>query len=194
MWIGTVAEAVFLIGAERNADKIFGAAYVRHSQTHYELFSLILAQAPLFQNLDSYQWAPDLISYSADTSSDVLSTSYHMIQLFSSHRISTTLPIDAPSFDPVYYVAGHSNSSDSYLLKAAVYNSTEPVPISVTFSGVAEGAEGTLTVLTAPDAESYSDVGTDVVKSTTTSLKAGSEGVFEYQLDNLSISVLEVKA
>jgi alpha-N-arabinofuranosidase len=28
-WIGTVSEAVFLIGAERNADKIFGAAYVR---------------------------------------------------------------------------------------------------------------------------------------------------------------------
>ena len=27
-WIGTVAEAVFLVGAERNADKIFGAAYV----------------------------------------------------------------------------------------------------------------------------------------------------------------------
>ena len=28
IWIGTVAESVFLIGAERNADKIFGAAYV----------------------------------------------------------------------------------------------------------------------------------------------------------------------
>lgn len=28
MWIGTVSEAVFLIGAERNADKMFGAAYV----------------------------------------------------------------------------------------------------------------------------------------------------------------------
>jgi alpha-N-arabinofuranosidase len=33
-WIGTVSEAVFLIGAERNADKIFGAAYVS-SRTHY---------------------------------------------------------------------------------------------------------------------------------------------------------------
>ena len=31
MWIGTVAEAVFLIGTERNADKMIGAAYVRSS-------------------------------------------------------------------------------------------------------------------------------------------------------------------
>lgn len=28
-WIGSVAEAVFLLGAERNADKIIGATYVR---------------------------------------------------------------------------------------------------------------------------------------------------------------------
>lgn len=28
VWIGTVAEAVFLIGTERNADKMIGAAYV----------------------------------------------------------------------------------------------------------------------------------------------------------------------
>lgn len=30
-WIGSVAEAVFLLGAERNADKIIGATYVRLS-------------------------------------------------------------------------------------------------------------------------------------------------------------------
>jgi alpha-L-arabinofuranosidase len=38
VWVGTVAEAVFLIGAERNTDQIIGAAY-----------------APLFNNLNSYQ-------------------------------------------------------------------------------------------------------------------------------------------
>lgn len=39
-WIGSVAEAVFLVGAERNADKIWGTCF-----------------APLFQNLNNYQWA-----------------------------------------------------------------------------------------------------------------------------------------
>lgn len=38
-WVGTIAEAVFEIGAERNADKILGASY-----------------APLLQNINSYEW------------------------------------------------------------------------------------------------------------------------------------------
>ncbi|KAF2656719.1 glycoside hydrolase family 51 protein [Lophiostoma macrostomum CBS 122681] len=176
-WIGTVSEAVFLIGAERNADKIFGAAY-----------------APTLQNLNSYQWSPDLISYTADPDEDVLSTSYHMIQLFSSHRITNTLPIDSPAFGPAYYVAGYSNTTDSYLLKTAVYNATEAVNATVTFAGVSEGATGTLTVLTAPDPESYNSVGSDVVVKTESSVTAGSGGVFQLDLPDLSVSLLEVTA
>jgi alpha-N-arabinofuranosidase len=140
------------------------------------------------QNLNSYQWSPDLISYTADPDDDVLSTSYHMIQLFSSHRITNTLPIDSPTFGPAYYVAGYSNSTNSYLLKSAVYNAT------VAFQGVSEGATGTLTVLTAPDTESYNSIGSDIVVKTESSVTAGSGGVFEFELPDLSISVLEVMA
>lgn len=38
-WIGAISEAVFLLGAERNSDKIFGSSF-----------------APLLQNLNSFQW------------------------------------------------------------------------------------------------------------------------------------------
>lgn len=38
-WIGTISEAVFLIGAERNTDHVIGSSY-----------------APLLQNLNSYEW------------------------------------------------------------------------------------------------------------------------------------------
>lgn len=38
-WMGTVGEAVFLLGAERNSDRVMGTVY-----------------APLLQNLNSYQW------------------------------------------------------------------------------------------------------------------------------------------
>lgn len=176
-WIGTVSEAVFLIGAERNADKIWGAAY-----------------APTLQNLNSYEWSPDLISYSASSDEDVLSTSYKLIELFSAHRISEVLPVDNPVFKPAYYVAGYSNSSDSYIVKAAVYNSTEPVDVSVSFEGVSEGAEGTLTILTAPEATSYNSVGSDIVETSTKSLTAGSGGVFSFSLPDLSVSLLEIKA
>jgi hypothetical protein len=34
-WLGSVAEAVFLLGAERNADKIIGTTYVSHDLVFY---------------------------------------------------------------------------------------------------------------------------------------------------------------
>ncbi len=43
-WRGAVSEAVYTLGAERNSDVVIGASY-----------------APLFSNLNSMQWAPDLI-------------------------------------------------------------------------------------------------------------------------------------
>jgi alpha-N-arabinofuranosidase len=43
-WIGTIAESIFLIGAERNTDHIIGSCY-----------------APLFQNLNSFQWTVSFI-------------------------------------------------------------------------------------------------------------------------------------
>lgn len=41
-WIGTVAEAVFLIGAERNADVILGALYVRLWRLSHGLKSILM--------------------------------------------------------------------------------------------------------------------------------------------------------
>jgi len=40
VWIGTVSEAIFLIGVERNTDHIIGASF-----------------APLLQNINSYKWS-----------------------------------------------------------------------------------------------------------------------------------------
>lgn len=184
-WIGTVSEAVFLIGAERNAEKILGASY-----------------APLFQNLDSYEWGPDLISYTADPSQDVKSTSYHLVELYSGTRITDTLPTTSTDggLGPVYWVAGKNDDTGSYIMKAAVYNSTQatnssaPVSVSVTFDGVSEGTSGTLTVLTAPGPYTNNDIGVDVVTTTTTTIKAGSGGTFKLSMPDLSIAVLEVKA
>lgn len=180
-WIGSIGEAVFLIGAERNADKILGASY-----------------APLFQNLNSYEWGPDLISYSAEPSQDVKSTSYHMIQLLSSTRIAQTLPAPASDgdFGPVYWVAGVNGSS--HIFKAAVYNSTSAsngngtVPVSVSFDGVSAGASGKLTLLTAPDPYSYNDIGIDTIKTTTTTVSASGNGTFMLNMPDYSVAVLEV--
>lgn len=176
-WIGTVAEAVFLIGAERNSDAILGASY-----------------APLLQNLNSYEWAPDLISFTADYSQDVLSTSYHMIKLLSNTRFAHTLPASTTNSlnGPVYFVAGEFADGRKGM-KAAVYNSTGVVPMSIAFEGCTEGQAANLTVLTAPDGDSYNSVGSDVVKSSTSVVRAKANGVFEFGLPNLSIALLETE-
>ncbi|KAH6853839.1 glycoside hydrolase superfamily [Chaetomium sp. MPI-CAGE-AT-0009] len=143
-WIGSVAEAVFILGAERNGDRVWGTTF-----------------APLFQNLNSYQWAPDLISFTANPSDTTPSVSYPIIQLLASHRITHTLPAtatDNSTFGPAYWVAGRGGggAEGSHILKAAVYNSTggADVPMRVKFEGATadakKGARAQLTVLTAP--------------------------------------------
>jgi alpha-N-arabinofuranosidase len=64
-WIGTVAEAVFMVGAERNADKIIGATY-----------------APFMMNMDGYQWSPTNLAFNADPSDTTRSTSWHVYEVW----------------------------------------------------------------------------------------------------------------
>jgi alpha-L-arabinofuranosidase len=181
-WIGTVAEAVFLIGAERNTDGIIGASY-----------------APLLQNLNSYEWAPDLISFSADPALDVESTSFHLIELFSGTRMTETLPTTADqALGPVYWVAGQNEDTGNHIFKACVYNSTQiskssTVPIKLTFKDVDPGTPATLTVLTAPDGYSHNEPGVEVVKTQKSTIRAGSNGAFSFTLPDLSIAVLETR-
>ncbi|CAK4031354.1 ABFa alfa-L-arabinofuranosidase-A [Lecanosticta acicola] len=175
-WSGTVAEAIFLLGAERNSHKLIGAAY-----------------APLFQNLNRWEWIPDLIQYDAFPGHTTLTTSYRMIELFSGTRITETLPLVGAAFDPAYYVAGRNDVTGSYILKAAVYNSTDAVPFRATFEGVAAGAKGVLTFLTAPR-NSSNPIGGNVVQTHVEEVRAGGNGTFSFELPEFSIAVLEIAA
>jgi alpha-N-arabinofuranosidase len=184
-WIGSVAEAVFLLGTERNGGQIFGASY-----------------APGFQNLNSYEWAPDLISFTADPNQTVLSTSYHTFKLLSNNRITHTLPVTMGSGDnigPAYWVAGQNEKTGAYLLKTAIYNATSDVPFSVSFAGLSSsngsssGASATLTVLTAADESAHNAPGLpEAVSMNATTVTASSNGTFSFSLPNLSVAVLVV--
>lgn len=176
-WIGTVAEAVYLIGAERNSDAILGAGY-----------------APTLQNVNSYQWAPDLIMFSADPDQTTLSTSYYMIQLLSQNRFTETLPVTTSEgdFGPAYWVAG-AGGDGRQMIKFAVYNSSVPVDFNVAFSGTA--TTGQLTLLTGPeDAYQGNEFGSgqNVVKTTVSEIQAGSDGTFSLQLPELSVGIFAV--
>ena len=175
-WYGSVAEAIYLLSAERNSDKIIGAAY-----------------APGFMNLNRWEWIPDLIAFDANPAHVILSTSYYVIQLLSSVRITENLPTTEAKFGPAYWVAGRSDVTGSHILKAVVYNSTGSVPFDVTFEGVSAGAAGTLTYQTAPmNASSYID--SNVVKTETSTVTANKKGAFKFELPMYSVAVLEISA
>src|SRR5688572_29885981 len=92
-WGGSVAEAIFLIGAERNADKIIGATY-----------------APLLRNLNRWQWGMTIVQHAADLKLTTMSTSWYIWRLLGLHPLDKTLPVRATSggIGPLYYVAGTS--------------------------------------------------------------------------------------
>jgi alpha-N-arabinofuranosidase len=99
-------------------------------------------------------------------------------------------------FGPLYYVAGTSDKGTG-IFKAAVYNTTEDVPVSLRFEGSPKGATATLTVLTGPENPyGYNDPFThvNVVKETTSIVTAGADGTFQFSLPQLSVAVLETNA
>lgn len=106
--------------------------------------------------------------------------------------MTNTLPSTSPdAFGPLYYATGLNSKTDSHIFKAAVYNSTSDVPVSLTFEGVGRGTKADLTILTAPDANAVNKVGgSNIVNSKTTQIKAGKKGEFSFKLPNLSIAVL----
>ena len=130
-------------------------------------------------------------------------------QLFGNNPLSHTLPVTVEAEStagagPLYYVAGTSASKPSTrIFKAAVYNSTAPVPVSIRFENPKGGGGGgkgkekaraKLTVLTGPkDPYGVNDPFTrvNVVKETKTDLVAGDDGAFTFSLPELSVAVLE---
>jgi alpha-N-arabinofuranosidase len=60
-WIGSVAEGIFLLGVERNGDKVIGVTY-----------------APLLRNLNRWQWGMTLVQHAADTKLTTRSTSWYV--------------------------------------------------------------------------------------------------------------------
>ena len=172
-WYGSVAEAIYLLSAERNSDNILGAAY-----------------APGFMNLNRWEWIPDMIAFDANPANLILSTSYYMVQLLASVRITETLPTSGGEYGPAFWVAGKGETDDSRIVKAVVYNSTGNVPFEVDFAGIGEGATGQLTYVTAPmNASNY--VGENYVESRKETVTADGT-TFKWEMPMYSIGILEV--
>ncbi len=86
-WDCALAEAAYMTGLERNADVVRMASY-----------------APLFANVDAWQWTPDLIW--CDTLRVYGTPNYYVQQLFSRNRGDVVLPVTVSDSRPVQAAAG----------------------------------------------------------------------------------------
>ncbi|EJD39848.1 glycoside hydrolase [Auricularia subglabra TFB-10046 SS5] len=92
---GSIAEAVFMMGMQRNGDLILSTSY-----------------APYLANVESTQWTPNLINFNATHVSR--STSYYVHQMISRARADTVHPVSSDSaFGPLYWVATSASSESS---------------------------------------------------------------------------------
>jgi len=101
-----LAEAAYMTGLERNADVVRLASY-----------------APLFANVDAWQWTPDLIW--VDSLRVYKTPNYYVQQLFSRNRADVVLPtqlggIGEPgsSGQPLYVTATRDDKTREIILKA----------------------------------------------------------------------------
>lgn len=181
-WIGAVGETISLIGYERNSDRVPGAFY-----------------APVLRNMNRWQWAVTLLQFAADPKMTTKAVTWYCWSLFAHHPISHTLPTTSDAnYGPVYWGSGKDEARSGALVwKGAVFNTTDggSVPISVQFDNVAAGTLANLTVLTnsAGDPYAYNDphTGVNIVNTTSTILTADAEGVFSFDLPQLSVAVLD---
>jgi len=111
-------------------------------------------------------------------------------KLFSNTRTTSVLPtVSDTGFGPVYWVAGVNSNTKEYVLKAAIYNATAPVPFSFLF-GDGKGTSATLTVLTAPNLYSEKVLGDTNKVITTVSTIQASRGAFSFSPPNYIVALL----
>ncbi|OJD17876.1 hypothetical protein AJ78_02048 [Emergomyces pasteurianus Ep9510] len=171
----SAAEAVFMIGMERNSDVVKMGAY-----------------APLLRNLGGTQWTPNMIEFNHDPDGMVLlSTSYYVHQLFSMYRGHTILDVQSSSpFGPIYWVA--SKSDTGYIVKLANY-SLDKHKITISFDDDNIDCTSSVHIVNGPPEASNVYHSIKVIPSKfDTSLNA--DGKYELELPAWGAGVLVVKS
>nr|APY26399.1 alpha-L-arabinofuranosidase [Auricularia auricula-judae] len=128
---GSIAEAVFMIGMQRNGDLVLSSSY-----------------APYLANVESTQWTPNIINFNATHVSR--STSYYVHQMISRARADMVHPVVADSaFGPLYWVATSATSSKQTFFIQIANTAPPSVSLSATISNLSQRATASQTQLKA---------------------------------------------
>jgi alpha-L-arabinofuranosidase len=171
-----LAEAAYMTGMERNADVVRMASY-----------------APLFSNVDAWQWTPDMIW--VDGLRVEPTANYYVQQLFAKNRGDRIVPVSiaGTSGDEGKRLYASSTIEDATheVIVKLVNATTQPARSTVALTGARRVSRGTQTVIHADlDAMNTLDQPHQVVPTTTDFAPAGT--TFDLTLPPESFTVLRV--
>ncbi|KAF9456916.1 glycoside hydrolase [Collybia nuda] len=166
---GAVAEAAYMTGFDRNSDIVFAASY-----------------APLLNNVNSTQWTPNLVSFTA--SKVIKSTSYYIQQMFSLYKGNQYLPSTTnQASTPVQWSVTRDSTNNNVINTAT---SSNTVVFTLPFGTI--NSAGTGTVLSGNSGASNTPTNPNAVVPRSITFTAGK--TITYNAPALSASVLIVNA
>lgn len=144
-WRSALTEAALMTGFERNADVVYMASY-----------------APLFGNVDAWQWRPDLIWFNSLQSA--VTPNYYVQKLFSTNRGTDVVSalVDGKPLEgqDSLYATACIDSKTSELIVKLVNVAKRPAMINLEVEGRRPSAkEISLQVLTNSDLAAFNQVG-----------------------------------
>lgn len=177
-WKSALAEAAFMTGLERNADVVHLASY-----------------APLFGNVNAWQWRPDLIWF--DNQHVVATPNYYVQKIFSTNAGTDVVSalVDGKALtgqDSLYASATIDSKTSELVVKMVnVGKKTASLNLSVEARKVLAG-EIILQVLTNEDLTAYNHIGKpEVVAPVERKLKISGKKIL-FELDAYSVTVARI--
>jgi len=171
-----LAEAAFMTGLERNSDIVQMASY-----------------APLFANLNGYQWLPDLIYY--DSSRGVFGApSYYVQELFGQNRGNVVLPTVVSGTTSLYASSSLLQSNGQIIVKLVNTNSA-PLATTINVTGVsAVASSATVIQLTSGSSADGNSLASPTKVFPVTNSIANAGTSFPLTLPASSLSILRLAA
>ncbi len=120
-WLSALTEAAFMTGLERNADVVYMTSY-----------------APLFGNVDAWQWRPDLIWF--DNLRVVGTPNYYVQKFYANNRGTHSVPIlmndSTIAGEDSLYASSVIDKNKKLLIIKMVNVSSHPVAVNIHLKGV----------------------------------------------------------
>ena len=172
--LAAIGDAVFMTEMEKNSDIVTMQAY-----------------APLFVNLNEYQWRPDLIGY--DAISSYGSPSYHALKMFSTNYGDEILEASLDA-DSELHCSVTRDSEKGVIYIKLVNPAERQEKVSIQLDGLEKVAPNALVEVMSADPEETNSIDKPEKVVPVSRKISGIHPTFSYPVPGTSVVVIKVKA